>query len=223
VTAQALIYPVLLLLVGGFVLLTVPRDNLRLLLPYGAVLGGLLEYLEGLITGGLGITAFHNVGLIQAGSNPLTLLHRLDLHRGLFPPLLAPLQRTPGLPVFAGLGSSGHRFQPGGEGGRPVQLRGVVLPHSHAAAVCRPLCPQGVGGQTLRFAQLGGVHKLWGGGRNPISPWRSLEVKLVTSSWGGTDEKVLRTSGYPCTTYGGLCRFCPKQQRAGSSGLGSVL
>jgi len=57
--------------VGGFVLLTVPRDNLRLLLPYGAVLGGLLEYLEGLITGGLGITAFHNVGLIQAGSNPL--------------------------------------------------------------------------------------------------------------------------------------------------------
>ncbi len=70
-TAQALIYPVLLLLVGGFVLLTVPRDNLRLLLPYGAVLGGLLEYLEGLITGGLGITAFHNVGLIQAGSYPL--------------------------------------------------------------------------------------------------------------------------------------------------------
>lgn len=114
-TAQALIYPVLLLLVGGFVLLTVPRDNLRLLLPYGAVLGGLLEYLEGLITGGLGITAFHNVGLIQAGSNPLlsyivwTFIAVFFLH-------FWPRSTNPGLPVFAGLGSSGHRFQPGGEG-----------------------------------------------------------------------------------------------------------
>ncbi|HPT84252.1 MAG TPA: hypothetical protein PLM25_10195 [Limnochordia bacterium] len=71
VTVQLLVYPVLLLLVAGFVLLTVPRDHLRVLLPYGAVLGGILDYLTSLATGVLGLTSFKNLGILQAGDHPL--------------------------------------------------------------------------------------------------------------------------------------------------------
>lgn len=71
VTTQLLVYPVLILLVGALVLLTVPREHLRTLLPYGAVLGGLFDYLESLVTGTLKLTAFKNLGILQAGGHPL--------------------------------------------------------------------------------------------------------------------------------------------------------
>jgi hypothetical protein len=71
VAAEMLIYPVLILLVGGFILLTVPRDHLRTLLPYGVVLGGLVDFLECVVTGTLGITSFKNLWIFHAGGHPL--------------------------------------------------------------------------------------------------------------------------------------------------------
>ena len=69
-TVQVLVYPVLIVLVGGFALLTVPREDLRLLLPYGVVLGGLYDYIHGVITGDLlKIGTFQNQHIFAVGDH----------------------------------------------------------------------------------------------------------------------------------------------------------
>ena len=69
-TVQVLVNPVLIVLVGGFALLTVPREDLRLLLPYGVVLGGLYDYIHGVITGDLlKIGTFQNQHIFAVGDH----------------------------------------------------------------------------------------------------------------------------------------------------------
>jgi hypothetical protein len=70
--AQLLVYPVLVVVLGVLVLLTVPKSRLDALLPFGVVLGGLLDYLYSEFMGPLlGITAFKNLGFLQASGHPL--------------------------------------------------------------------------------------------------------------------------------------------------------
>ena len=109
-TVQVLVYPVLIVLVGGFALLTVPREDLRLLLPYGVVLGGLYDYIHGVITGDL---------LKSAPSEPAHLRRRrsldphpdrLDVYYGALPVLLAPKKQVYRLALLAVLGALGHGY-----------------------------------------------------------------------------------------------------------------
>lgn len=53
VTIQVFFYPGFILIVLIFLLITVPRAAFRALLPYGIVLGGLLDYLWNLVLGNL--------------------------------------------------------------------------------------------------------------------------------------------------------------------------
>lgn len=52
-TVQVLLYPTLVLILATFLLITVPRKVFRALLPYGLVLGGLLDYVWNVIFGDL--------------------------------------------------------------------------------------------------------------------------------------------------------------------------
>lgn len=70
VLIQFIVYPVLILIVAIFLLITVPRDKLRLLLPYGVVLGGLLDFVDDTIMGKLfKVIAFSELGLFDASGH----------------------------------------------------------------------------------------------------------------------------------------------------------
>ncbi|NMB00243.1 MAG: hypothetical protein GX971_01780 [Firmicutes bacterium] len=70
--AQFLVYPVLVLVVTVFLLITVPRDRFRILLPYGVVLGGLVDFVDDLIVGKLfRAFTFANMGLFDASGHLL--------------------------------------------------------------------------------------------------------------------------------------------------------
>lgn len=69
-TAQAVLYPALLALLTLLVLITVPRQALRSLIPYGVVLGGLFDFLYNLLLGNIfKIISFHNAGLFDASGH----------------------------------------------------------------------------------------------------------------------------------------------------------
>lgn len=66
-TAQVMLYPVFIALVTSFLLIALPRSELRLLIPYGLVLGGLHDYLFSLVFGDLlGFFEFTSPGLFDA-------------------------------------------------------------------------------------------------------------------------------------------------------------
>lgn len=72
VLTRFLVYPVLLLLLATFLLITVPRRAWRILLPYGIVLGGLVDFLDDLVLGKLfGIISFTNLDLFDASGTLL--------------------------------------------------------------------------------------------------------------------------------------------------------
>ncbi|MCK9524428.1 MAG: hypothetical protein M0R49_00655 [Limnochordia bacterium] len=62
-TVQMWFYPGLILLLLGFLLITVPRTSLRSLVPFGFVLGGLLDGVLNLIFGNV----FHFASYINSG------------------------------------------------------------------------------------------------------------------------------------------------------------
>lgn len=71
-TVQILLYPILVFILIIFLLLTVPRQSLRALMPYGVVLGGLLDFACNLIFGNLfKIFSFHPVDFLTAGEHLL--------------------------------------------------------------------------------------------------------------------------------------------------------
>ena len=65
-TVQVLLYPALILILALFLLITVPRKVFRTLLPYGLVLGGLLDYVCHLVLGDLfKVFSFKNHGIFN--------------------------------------------------------------------------------------------------------------------------------------------------------------
>lgn len=65
-----IVYPILIFILATFVLITVPRDKLRILMPYGVVLGGLVDFVDDLIFGDLlKITFFDNMGIFEASGH----------------------------------------------------------------------------------------------------------------------------------------------------------
>ena len=71
-TIQVLLYPGLIFIVILFLILTVPRQALRSLLPYGIVFGGLLDFLLNVVLGDLfKIFAFQNTGCFDASGHLL--------------------------------------------------------------------------------------------------------------------------------------------------------
>ncbi|HBG01229.1 MAG TPA: hypothetical protein DDW87_06625 [Firmicutes bacterium] len=66
-TAQVLVYPALIVMLTAFLLITVPREEVRLLFPYGVVLGGLLNYIFDLLFGSLlHVFSYTNLGIFGA-------------------------------------------------------------------------------------------------------------------------------------------------------------
>ncbi len=71
-TVQALFYPTLILILAVFLLVTVPRDVMRTLLPYGVVLGGLVDVVCHLLFGNLlKVFSYTNVGVFDVGGGLL--------------------------------------------------------------------------------------------------------------------------------------------------------
>lgn len=69
---QALIYPTLVLILAIFLVITVPRQTLRILLPYGVVLGALVNFFYDLLFGHLfKITWFEHLGILNASGHPI--------------------------------------------------------------------------------------------------------------------------------------------------------
>ncbi|HHY15767.1 MAG TPA: hypothetical protein GX521_06800 [Firmicutes bacterium] len=70
-TLQNLFYPSLILVLVTFILLTVPRRTLRVLIPYGIVFGGLLETLYVWIFQDLlKIIHFQHLGVFECAGHP---------------------------------------------------------------------------------------------------------------------------------------------------------
>jgi len=64
---QLLVYPVLILVIAVFLLATVPRAKLRSLLPYGLVLGGLVDVLWNMLFDDLlNVFRYTNLGIFNA-------------------------------------------------------------------------------------------------------------------------------------------------------------
>jgi len=64
--AQVLLYPILVLVLTIFLLITVPRGALRSLIPYGLALGGLFDFIWHWLFGHvLGLFAFKNLGIFD--------------------------------------------------------------------------------------------------------------------------------------------------------------
>ena len=63
-TAQVLVYPALIVILAVFLLITVPRDEFRLLVPYGVVLGGLVDFLfDRLFSSLFHVFSYTNLGM----------------------------------------------------------------------------------------------------------------------------------------------------------------
>ena len=65
-----MIYPTLIFILATFVLITIPRDKLRVLLPYGVVLGGLIDFLDDMVWGNLfRIMSYDQMGIFDASGH----------------------------------------------------------------------------------------------------------------------------------------------------------
>ena len=66
-TVQALLYPTLILIIAVFLLATVPRSSLRRLIPYGIVLGGLIDVFWNMLFDDLlNVFRYTNLGIFDA-------------------------------------------------------------------------------------------------------------------------------------------------------------
>lgn len=71
-TLQLLLYPSLITILALFLLLTVPRKALRSLMPYGVVLGGLLDFVFNVVLGGLfKVFSYESAGFFVASGHLL--------------------------------------------------------------------------------------------------------------------------------------------------------
>lgn len=70
--AQILVYPVLVLILALFTVITIPRQTIRFLFPYGVVFGGFLNFIIFLLLVNVfKVFHFQNVGFLHVHGQPI--------------------------------------------------------------------------------------------------------------------------------------------------------